>query len=169
MKTYRSVLRELMSILNDAVNLNELRDDHAAALARVNASVLIDLAKTTRDHGHRELVTKHNALAFLADETGDRRRDILSTETPPFQKGAYSSNYRDILSSFCTKSSCSFLFLLTNRQFIHCHFIIDNELKLVERVSFNETIYKADDPMMLGSIHLLNDLDRGLQSLTNYQ
>lgn len=169
MKTYKNVITSLVTLLKDAVNLAEPNDTLTEKLGHIEVRSIVNLAKEAKPFSDLVLANRHAALTVLSDETGERRRDILSLPTAEFQKGSYSANYKDLLSTFCTKSSCSFMFLISGNKFIHCHFIIDNETNVVDRVSFNETIYKADDPMMIGGIHLLNDLDRGLAILEEYE
>lgn len=169
MRTYSNVLSELTVILDDAVNLAGDNDTLEQRLAHVDVKQLIALSDMARPHGDVVLDNKLTALVLFADETGDRRRSILSTEKPEFQKGRFNTTHKDIQSSFCEKSACSFLFVLTNTKFIHCYFIISNEKNELRSVSFNETIYNIDDPIMIGSINILNDLERGLKTLTEYK
>lgn len=169
MRTYSNVLGELSVILDDAINLAGDHDTLEERLAHVDVKQLIALSNMAQPHGDSILDNKLTALVLFADETGDRRRDILSTEKPDFQKGRFNTTHKDIQSSFCEKSACSFLFVVTNVKFIHCYFIISNEKNTLLSVSFNETIYNVDDPAMIGSINILNDLERGLNTLTEYK
>lgn len=169
MRTYSNVLSELTTILDDAVNLAGDSDTLEQKLEHVDVNQLISLSDMARAHGDAELDDKLTALVLFADETGDRRRAILSIEKPDFQKGRFNTTHKDIQSSFCENSACSFLFVLTNAKFIHCYFIISNAKNKLLSVSFNETIYNIDDPIMIGSINILNDLERGLKTLTEYK
>lgn len=169
MRTYSNVLNELIVILNDAVNLAEQHDNTIGKLDKLDVRGLIRLSNDANPHGDESLVPKLSALSAFADESGNRRRDILATPTPEYQKGVFNTTHKDILGSFCVESAISFLFVNTNKKFIHCYFIVNNEEKKVVKASFNETIYNESDPVMIGSIHLLNDLERGLNSLTEYK
>lgn len=169
MRTYTNVIRELSVILDDAVNLAGEHDDVTKRLEKVDVNALIQLSKDAKPFGDESLGKKLATISLFSDETGDRRRDILDTQTPEFQKGVYNTYHKDILGTFCVQAAVSFLFLNTNKRFIHCYFIIENETQKVVKASFNETIYNDSDPVMIGSIHLLNDLERGLNSLNEYK
>lgn len=169
MLTYSNVVSELLLILNDAVNLSEEHESTHERLQHVNVDQLINLSNMARKYSDSELDDKLTALVLFADETGDRRREILKTKKAVYQKGYFNTTHKDIQSTFCENSACSFLFLQSNQKFIHCYFIIKNDKNVLLSVSFNETIYNTDDPAMIGSINVINDLERGLKTITEYK
>ena len=169
MRTYNNVLKELSTILDDAVNLADDNDDIEKKLSYVNVGELIKLSNDAKKHGDESLGKKLSALSLFSDETGDKRRDLLSTPSPEYQKGVFYTTHKDILGTYCEQSAISFLFLNTGKRFIHCYFVIDNEKQILAKASFNETIYNESDPVMIGSINLLNHLERGLNSLNEYK
>lgn len=169
MRTYGNVLKDLCTLLDDAVNMSEESESQKEHLLHINVDDLIKLSKDAEPYGDKVLTKKLTELAVFADESGNKRRLILSTPKPEFQKGTYNTTHRDIMSSFREKSALSFLFVNTNKKFIHCYFTIDNESNVIDGVMFNETIYNENDPAMIGGISILNDLERGLKTLTEYK
>lgn len=169
MRTYSNVLEELCQLLDDAVNLAEENESPEQMLSHLNVKALKRLSVDSELHGDASLTKKLTSLLVFSDETGKRRRDILSTPNPKYQKGTFNTTARDILGSFCVQSAISFLFVNEHKKFIHCYFIVDNESQKLNSVSFNETIYNENDPEMIGSINLINNLERGYNSLTDYK
>lgn len=169
MKTYSHTLSELCEILEDAVHLAEEHESLKERLRHIDVKRLISLSKEAEPFGAEALTKKLVELNLFSDESGARRRDILDTKNFEVQKGAFNTTYRDILSSYQTRSACSFLFLNANKKFVHAYFIIDKEKNQVSRVSFNETIYNATDPAVVGSINTLNHVERGYKTLLEYK
>ena len=168
MRTYSNVLREFTQLISDAVNLAEENETPALKLEHLDVKALRQLSKDSEAHGDVSLTKPLTSLLMFADETGKRRRNIVATPNPKYQKGTYNTTARDILGSYCVNSAISFLFVNENKKFIHCYLIVDNESQKLVSVSFNETIWNANDPDMIGSINLINDLERGLKSLLEY-
>ena len=169
MKTYNNTISELCEILQDAINLAEDHESLENKLKYINVIRLVSLSKEAEPFGAEELTSKLTELNIFSDESGDRRRGILNTKNFDYQRGAFNTTHRDIVSSFCTQSACSFLFLNANKKFVHAYFIIDNENNQVIKVSFNETIYNDEDPVIIGSINTLNDVERGYRTLLEYK
>ena len=169
MRTYSNVLNDLITVLDDAVNLSDDHETTKEKLKHINVNELVQLSDTARQYGNVSLDKKLTELTLFADESGDRRRAIINTKKSEYQKGTFNTTHKDVLSSFRVLSECSFLFVQSNTKFIHCYFIIDNETNTVTKASFNETIYNIADPVMIGSINLLNDLERGLKTINDYK
>lgn len=169
MRTYSNVLEELCLLLNDAVNLAEENETADQKLKHLDVKALKVLSNDSEAEGDSSLNKKLTSLLVFADETGARRRNILNTPNRKYQKGTFNTTARDILGSFCVQSAISFLFVNEHKKFIHCYFIVDNESQKLVSVSFNETIYNENDPEMIGSINLINNLERGYNSLTDYK
>ena len=169
MKTYNNALSELCEILHDAIHLAEEHESLKERLKHVSVKRLTSLSKEAEPFGAVELTSKLMELNLFSDESGDRRRGILDTSNFEYQRGAYNTTHRDVLSSFCKKSSCSFLFVNAHKRFVHAYFIIDNENEVIIKASFNETIYNENDPVVIGSINTLNDLERGYNTLSDYK
>ena len=141
MKTYRTTLCDLCEIINDAINIADDNITPEEELKYIDVVRLLTLSKKAEPFGAEELTNQLNTLNLFSDESGERRRKILSTNDFEFQGGAFNTTHKDILSSLCTKSACSFLFLNSGKKFIHCYFIIDNETNTILKLSVNETIY----------------------------
>ena len=169
MRTYSNVLEELCVLLNDAVNIAEENDTTEQKLGYLDVETLKLLSNDAEVHGDDSLTKQLTGMLVFADESGKRRRTILATPNRKYQKGTFNTTARDILGSFCVESAISFLFVNEHKKFIHCYFIVDNESKKLVRASFNETIYNEKDPEMIGTINLLNNLERGYNALIEYK
>lgn len=170
MKTYNHTLSELCEILNDAINLASDDETLKDKLKHVDVNRLISLSKEAEPYGKSEDLTRLlMEMNLFSDESGDRRRSILATPNFEFQRGAFNTTHRDILSSFGEKSACSFLFVKEHVKFIHAYFVINKADNKVIKVSFNENIYHEHDPAIIGGISILNDVERGYKTLTNYE
>lgn len=169
MRTYKNVLNELTTVLDDAVNLALDSESLKDKLAHIDVNALVDLSNAATKSGDEDLHKKLTELSLFADETGNRRREILALTKPKYEKGIYSTKHKDILSTFCRSSACSFLFLQPDAKYLHCYFIIDNDENKVSSVTFNETLYNKKDPVSIGSISIMDDLERGLKTLTEYE
>lgn len=169
MRTYSNVLEDLIDLLKDAVSLADEHESVADRLIHLDADALIKLSKDAESSGDESLTKQLTALVMFSDESGKRRRCIVTTPDREGQRGTFNTTARELLGSYCENSAVSFLFVNANRKFIHCYFIIKNESKEVISVSFNETIWNEKDSNMLGSINLITDLSRGLKSLLEYK
>lgn len=169
MRTYSNVLEELCVLLNDAVNIAEENDTTEQKLGHLDVATLKLLSNDAEVHGDDSLTKQLTGMLVFADESGKRRRTILATPNRKYQKGTFNTTARDILGSFCVESAISFLFVNEHKKFIHCYFIVDNESNKLVRASFNETIYNEKDPEMVGTINLLNNLERGYNALIEYK
>lgn len=169
MRTYKSTLNDLTQILQDALNLSEEHDTLETSLKHIDCKRLVNLSQMSEPHGAHALTSQLTELNLFSDESGARRRKILDTDNFEFQGGAFNTTVRDVLSSYCTRASCSFLFLNSKKKFVHLSFTIDNEKQKVIRLSVNETIYNENDPCVIGSINTLNHLERAYKTLTEYR
>lgn len=169
MRTYSNVLEELCVLLNDAVNLAEENDTTDQMLGHLDVAALKTLSNDSEKHGDDSLTKQLTNMLVFSDESGRRRRSILATPNRKYQKGTFNTSARDILGSFCVDMAISFLFVNEHKKFIHCYFIVNNESKKLVRASFNETIYNEKDPEMIGTINLLNNLERGYNALVDYK
>lgn len=169
MRTYKSTLNDLTQILQDALNLAEEHDTPETSLIHIDCKRLVDLSQRSEIHGAANLTSQLTELNLFSDESGARRRKILDTDNFEYQGGAFNTTVRDVLSSYRTKASCSFLFLNSKKKFVHLSFTIDNEKQKIVRLSVNETIYNENDPSVIGSINTLNHLERAYNTLTEYK